>query len=198
MGKLYPRRYTNKIIIHCAATPPGLDIGAATIRRWHLAKGWADIGYHYVIRRNGVVEGGRPVHTVGAHTRGQNSASVGICMVGGVDNNQKAEDNFTEAQWRSLHKLVDELKDTYSGATIHGHNEFAAKACPSFDVKVWQRNPASRYTPVEETVSDSDAEIAKLKAQIFDLEAVVNTQKAVLDRHYNLFAELKGKIDAVA
>lgn len=136
-------RAINLIVIHCSATKPTQDIGAKEIREWHVkGNGWKDIGYHFVIRRNGVVEDGRPVEQVGAHVAGHNANSIGICMVGGIDAAGKPEANFTPEQWKALPRLLRVLKAQYPKATIHGHNEYAAKACPSFDVQKWlKENP---------------------------------------------------------
>lgn len=130
-------REIDMIIIHCSATPPNMDIGADKIREWHVdGNGWRDIGYHFVIRRDGSVEDGRPIDQSGVHTRGYNTNSIGICMVGGVDKKGKPDDNFTLDQWRSLRRVLISLKADYKNATIHGHNEFdSGKACPSFNVQ---------------------------------------------------------------
>lgn len=131
-------RQIDKLIIHCAATPPDMDIGVDTIRKWHLERGFNDIGYHYVIKRDGSVEDGRPINLVGAHVAGHNTGSIGICLVGGVDRKNKPESNFTEEQWNTLRRAVMMFKAEYPKATIHGHNEFdKGKACPSFDVQKW-------------------------------------------------------------
>lgn len=132
-------REINKIIIHCSATKANQDIGAFQIDEWHKKQGWSGIGYHYVIRRNGQVENGRPLEVTGAHCKGQNKNSIGICLVGGIDAKGEPENNFTEAQFLALRKLVKNLKQDYPGATIHGHYEFANKACPCFDVKEFFR-----------------------------------------------------------
>ena len=132
-------RKINKIIIHCAATKPSMDIGTEEIRKWHLERGFSDIGYHDVIRRDGSVEEGRPMELAGAHCQGQNAHSIGICLVGGIDEKGKPENNFTEAQFKSLRRLLQMYKTQHKKATIHGHNEFANKACPSFDVQDWLR-----------------------------------------------------------
>ena len=115
--------------MHCSDTPPGMDIGAAEIREWHLERDFIDIGYHWVIPRNGSLEHGRPADTIGAHTYGYNATSVGVCLVG--------RDSFTEAQWITLHHLVSSLRETYPDAEVCGHNEFSHKACPGFNVKDW-------------------------------------------------------------
>lgn len=132
------------IFIHCSATGPDSDIGADVIRGWHKGQGWSDIGYHYVIRRDGTLEKGRDLDgdgdvedEQGAHAYGHNRDTLGICMVGGVDSNGKPDSNFTRHQWATLDKLVNELKGRYPEADIRGHREVAAKACPSFDAHAW-------------------------------------------------------------
>ena len=129
-------RDIDKIIIHCSATPEGRDVKTSTIKQWHTAKGWSDIGYHYVIERDGSVNMGRDIDRIGAHTRGENTGSIGICYVGGMDANMKnPKDTRTEKQKEGLKCLIKDLRSTYGDLTIHGHNEFASKACPSFDVE---------------------------------------------------------------
>lgn len=137
-------RDINLIIIHCSATQPSQDIGVAEIKKWHTDKkpygnGWKDIGYHYVIRRNGNIENGRTESQVGSHTAGHNATSLGICMVGGINRKGHPEANFTPAQWDSLNRLVRILRARYPKTTVHGHNEYSKKACPSFDVQEWLR-----------------------------------------------------------
>jgi len=135
------RLKTDFIAIHCSATGPKQNVGAADIDKWHRAKGWACIGYHYVIKRDGTVEQGRDEKVIGAHVENWNAVSLGICMVGGVsaDDINKAENNYTEAQWASLKHLLADLKTRYPKAKIQGHRDFpkVAKACPSFDVATW-------------------------------------------------------------
>ncbi len=138
-------RELNEIIIHCAATRPSMDIGVDEIRAWHVqGNNWRDIGYHFVIRRDGTVEDGRAVQQSGAHTRGRNANSIAICLVGGVSEHDVhvPENNFTEAQWVSLESLVLSLMDKYGISEVHGHNEYANKACPSFDVHIWRMEHA--------------------------------------------------------
>lgn len=128
-------RYINKIIIHCSATVEGKDYTVADIKKWHLAKGYSDVGYHYIIYRDGSVNIGRNVNIIGAHCQGYNSNSIGICYIGGLDKNGKSKDTRTEQQKKSLVELLKKLKSLYPNATIHGHNEFAKKDCPCFNVK---------------------------------------------------------------
>lgn len=130
-------RKINKIIIHCTATPEGREHDVADIRRWHLKRGFNDIGYHYLIHIDGTIEEGRPINKQGAHCSGQNRGSIGICYVGGMSKDMKeAKDTRTQAQKDSLIKLMHELIYKYNkDMTIHGHNEYANKACPSFNVQ---------------------------------------------------------------
>lgn len=129
-------RKITKIIIHCSATPEGRDYTVEDIDRWHRQKGWKGIGYHYVIYRDGSVHAGRDVEQIGAHCTGQNANSIGICYIGGMTaDNKKPKDTRTPAQKAALRDLVERLRAKYPAATVHGHREFANKACPSFDVK---------------------------------------------------------------
>jgi len=137
----YKKRYkTEFIAVHCSATSEKMNIGKEDIDRWHRAKGWFGIGYHYVIRRDGTVEEGRPHDVAGAHVQGYNSQSVGICMVGGVNSSDtKAANNFTPEQFESLKDVLKTLKGFYPEAKIQGHRDFpdVHKDCPSFDVAAW-------------------------------------------------------------
>lgn len=127
-------RTINQIIIHCSATPEGRDDSAADINRWNKDHG--GIGYHYVIRLDGTVEQGRPVGQIGAHCKGHNATSIGICYIGGLAADCKTpKDTRTPAQINALRRLCQSLLQQYPDATVHGHYEFANKACPCFDVK---------------------------------------------------------------
>ena len=121
------------IIIHCSAVRPNQTSSAAQIDLWHKKRGWKCIGYHYVIRRDGSIELGRPESMVGAHCLNHNQHSIGICYEGGLDANGKAADTRTPEQRASLRALLVELKQSYPRALIMGHNVFAQKACPCFD-----------------------------------------------------------------
>ena len=128
-------RHLDKIILHCSATREGQHITVDTIRQWHLKRGWSDIGYHYVIYIDGSVHEGRPIEKIGAHTKGQNTGSIGICYVGGVEKDGKTpKDTLNELQETAMVNLIKALREQYGDMTLHGHNEFAAKACPSFKV----------------------------------------------------------------
>jgi len=126
-------RTINKIIIHCSATKEGNNIDAATIDRWHRDRGWRGIGYHYVIKLDGIIEYGRSIYESGAHVKNHNKGSIGICYIGGLDDYLDPKDTRTQEQKESLLYLLKTLKKMHPDATIHGHNEFAAKACPCFN-----------------------------------------------------------------
>lgn len=128
-------RKINKIIIHCSATKEGNKISAATIDRWHKDRGWSGIGYHYVVSLNGNIEYGRPIDKQGAHVKNHNKGSIGICYIGGLDDYLNPKDTRTQEQKESLLDLIKTLKRLNPGASVHGHNEFAAKACPCFNVE---------------------------------------------------------------
>lgn len=129
-------RNIKEIIIHCSDTPEGKDFTVDDIRKWHLARNFSDIGYHYVIYRDGSVHKGRDVNVSGAHCANHNSVSIGVCYIGGrAAVGTAPKDTRTEAQKKALVDLLKELRKLYPEATIHGHKEFAAKACPCFDAK---------------------------------------------------------------
>lgn len=129
-------RDIKEIIVHCSATPEGKDYSVSDIRRWHLARGFSDIGYHYVIYRDGSIHKGREESKVGAHCKGHNSHSIGVCYIGGVEKDGKTpKDTRTDAQRKSLLVLLTELKQRYPSAKIYPHYKFAAKACPCFNAE---------------------------------------------------------------
>lgn len=126
-------RKIDKFIIHCSATKEGRDYTVKDIDRWHREKGYASIGYHYIIYRDGSVHEGRPLAQVGAHCVGHNIDSVGICYIGGLDADGHPKDTRTEEQERSLLRLIMELHRKFPKARVYGHRNFASKACPCFD-----------------------------------------------------------------
>jgi len=130
------------VVIHCSASPPHRDVDAAEITRWHRARGFRTIGYHYVIKRDGTLETGRPISQQGAHARGHNHYTIGICLVGGVDKQGKAEDNFTDAQRHTLYRTVTSVVYDYKITSVIGHHDIPGvnKACPSFNVTEWLSN----------------------------------------------------------
>lgn len=128
------KRNIKELIVHCSATPEGKDYSVDTIRQWHLQRGFSDIGYHYVIYRNGFIHIGRDESVIGAHCTGHNTYSIGVCYIGGCASDGKTpKDTRTTEQKQSLVKLLKELKTKYPQASIHSHKDYANKACPSFD-----------------------------------------------------------------
>lgn len=128
------------IAVHCSATKGSMDIGAKEIKKWHVQdNGWTDIGYHYVIKRDGTLEEGRPLERAGSHVKNFNSNSIGVCMVGGLDAAGKAENNFTPEQFDTLKLLLHHLHSRFPEAEILGHRDFpnVKKDCPCFDVRKW-------------------------------------------------------------
>lgn len=148
------RTQTDLIVWHCSATKPGTNIGVAEIREWHLSRGWQDVGYHFVIRRNGVIELGRDLMEVGSHVAGYNARSVGCCMVGGLDVDgvaQASDPNmYTDAQWESARLLNHFLRKIFPQAKTTDHRSLSPdkngdgkivqsewlKTCPGFDAAI--------------------------------------------------------------
>jgi hypothetical protein len=139
-------RPLREIIVHCTATRPEWMAGrpvadkVAEVWRWHLAQGWRDIGYHYLIDRDGAIAPGRPLGEVGAHVMNRNIGTVGVALIGGhgsASTDQFAK-NFTAAQDVALRQLIAALQAQFGPLALSGHNEWAAKACPGFNVKAWQ------------------------------------------------------------
>ncbi len=128
-------RQINKIIVHCSATREGENIPVETIRKWHVeGRGWSDIGYHFYIDLEGEIFKGRDIAKIGAHCKGQNRNSIGICYCGGVESDGKTpKDTRLDCQKDSLLAVLRTLKAMYPDATIHSHRDYARKACPSFD-----------------------------------------------------------------
>lgn len=129
-------RKIDKIIVHCTATFEGKHFSVDDVRAWHKARGWKDIGYHYLIYLDGSIHRGRQEAEVGAHCSGHNRNSIGVCYVGGLERGtRKAKDTRTPAQREALISLLKELKKKYPGAQIYGHRDLAARACPCFDAR---------------------------------------------------------------
>jgi N-acetyl-anhydromuramyl-L-alanine amidase AmpD len=156
LAKLIPQRLKKserkitEIIIHCSATPDGKDYTVDDLRRWHKQQGYADVGYHYIVYRNGILAQGRDVNIIGAHASGHNAHSIGICYIGGMNaENTQPEDTRTLRQKARLLSLLVDLRKLYPNARIIGHRDLSEdkngngiiepsewmKACPSFDAK---------------------------------------------------------------
>jgi N-acetylmuramoyl-L-alanine amidase len=164
-------RKITEIIVHCAATRPNwmqaktVEEKRDEIRRWHMVdNGWADIGYHYIIDRDGQVAPGRPLETQGAHTQGHNANSIGVCLIGGHGSsvNDPFDMHYTDAQDQALRVLIDSLETRFPTiAKVSGHNDYtAAKACPGFKVGRWLANkPPARPLAASTTLQASALQI---------------------------------------
>lgn len=152
ISQLVTNRKINEIILHCSATAEGVDITVDTIRKWHKKKGWKDIGYHFVIYRDGTIHVGRPLYQVGAHTTGHNTNSIGICYIGGcAKDGRTPKDTRTPEQKEALYRLIDDLLTIYPTASLSGHYQWANKACPSFKIETF-KNEFKLWLEVQKTV----------------------------------------------
>jgi len=138
--KITTKRHIDKIILHCSDTYEDMDIGVKEIRKWHtdpkpLGYGWSDCGYHFIIRRDGKIETGRPLDLIGSHCYGQNTGSIGICWVGGLNDKDNPVDNRTDAQKKALAALVINIQQEHPQSMLYGHNDFSSKSCPNFDAQ---------------------------------------------------------------
>jgi len=133
------RKQTDYLVVHCTATTSNQKVTAEQIDRWHRQRGWLGIGYHYVIRRDGLVEHGRHPDAIGAHVEEYNDRSVGIALAGGVGTDGEPKRNFNQKQLIALHELIEALLHAYPDALVTGHTNFSGehKACPSFDAARW-------------------------------------------------------------
>lgn len=130
-----------EIIVHCTASSYGKDLDVTDIRRMHLGRGWSDVGYHYLVRLDGTIERGRDLQYAGAHTKGNNN-SIGVAYVGGLGQDGKPADTMTPEQEEALYSLVIALRLVFGPLELNGHNQYAAKACPSFKVQTkWPDAP---------------------------------------------------------
>lgn len=131
-------RKLSSIIVHCSDTKKNMNTTVDDIRRWHVKeRGWDDIGYHYVIHRDGSVMVGRDIEKAGAHARGHNGHSVGVCLVGGRSDKGTPLFNYTDSQMYALSDLIEDLMSEHGELKVMGHNDVSNKACPCFDVGVW-------------------------------------------------------------
>jgi N-acetylmuramoyl-L-alanine amidase len=137
------------IVIHCSATREGKDYDVKTIRGWHVQRGFKDIGYHFLVHLDGTIEKGRPIDQAGAHAKGYNDESIGVCYVGGLDKDGNPKDTRTLYQRQALLRLVEILEIIYPIKDVVGHRDLSVdlngdgvisrnewiKACPCFNVK---------------------------------------------------------------
>ena len=122
------------LVVHCSDTPDDKALTAIDIHKMHLNFGWDGIGYHKVICRSGKIQNGRPEYWIGAHVKGKNDISLGVCLIG--------RDYFTNLQFSSLEKVLREWKFLYPDSKILGHRDtgITNKTCPNFDVDIWCKN----------------------------------------------------------
>ena len=166
-------RPIKEIIVHCTATRPEWFSGHSTsekvaeVRRWHVSdRGWDDIGYHYLIDRDGTLATGRPLDKIGAHTQGHNTGSIGIALFGGHGSSKSDtfDKNFTPEQDAALRELIGRLEQEHGITKVSGHNQYAAKACPGFNAPAWYKNKPpkkERTSPAQsKTVQASAVQIA--------------------------------------
>ena len=142
------REKTDTLAIHCSATPATMDIGVEKIREWHVKEnGWSDVGYHFIITRSGELQTARPEEYQGAHAPQVNFRSLAVCLIGGTDNKQQWENNFTDEQFTTLKSLIEDLTERYEIKKILGHYQVDdRKECPSFDVPEWlEKNGLKDY-----------------------------------------------------
>ena len=153
--RLLNLEFVDFLVVHSSATPVSMDIGVKEIDEWHRDKGWSGIGYHFVVRRNGDVQLGRPMNKQGAHVLRHNQNTLGICMIGGIDVEGDPENNFTDEQFKSLYVLVQLLSHFYfvenqmtEVPKVCGHRDFEGTKtlCPSFDVKTWWNDERKHKT----------------------------------------------------
>lgn len=146
-------RKITEIIVHCTATRANWREGQKTstkvaeVKRWHTKeRGWSDIGYHYLIDRDGTVATGRPLERDGAHVRGRNRGTIGISLFGGHGSSETDDfsENFTPAQDKALRKLIADLRAKYGNVPVTGHNQYSRKACPGFNVGKWLSSTTAR------------------------------------------------------
>lgn len=133
------KRKINELIIHCTATEYVIPVTVDDVRRWHIERGFDDIGYHYLIDRQGNIHVGRELSLPGAHCKGHNQHSVGICYVGGLKDGLPA-DTRSFPQKESLNNLIAKLCETYPITKISGHNQYSNKSCPCFPVDEYKRH----------------------------------------------------------
>ena len=151
-------RHIDEIIVHCTATRSDwwskktAQEKVNEVRRWHTGRGWSDVGYHYLIDRDGTIVKGRPVERAGAHVKGHNANSIGISLFGGhgASATDVFQDHFTLAQDAALRELIVSLcNDFPSIKKISGHNEYSNKGCPGFKVGSWMGDRPERTSPTQ-------------------------------------------------
>ena len=153
------------IFVHCSATRSewmadrSFSDRVKEIRRWHLEKKWSDIGYHWIIDRDGSITQGRKENVIGAHVQNHNTGTIGICLIGGFGSSESDpfEKNYTAQQDHALRTLINDIKSRTPIKRIRGHNEVAAKACPGFNVTRWLARKQPEKSIAESTTFQASA-----------------------------------------
>ena len=157
-------RHLDTIFVHCTATRAewwqdhGSSEKAAECKKWHLDRGWSDVGYHYFVDRDGTITEGRPIEVTPAAQKGHNTGSVAIALWGGHggDQDDKFEENFTPEQDRALRKLIAQLRMEYpSIIKVRGHNEVSPKMCPCFKVTPWLNSAETAKKPERKRIAQT-------------------------------------------
>lgn len=144
------------IVLHYSATYADQNLDIRDIDKMHKARGWKGVGYHYVIKRDGMIERGRKETEIGAHVGGQNTGKIGICLIGGLDRatgHNVGVDNRTDAQKASAKALITELLARYPGAKVLGHRDLAATQCPAYDAAAWWASVSKQATPTPQVTT---------------------------------------------
>lgn len=164
-------RELREIIVHCSATPEGRHFTVSDIDKWHKARGWSGIGYHYVVCLDGTVHEGRPISKIGAHVAGRNKGTIGVCYIGGVAKDGKTpKDTRTPAQKDALVGLLKRLLSEHPSVNlISGHHDYAAKACPSFPARKEYASLTKGKTPAS-TAPKSNSRYRWLQRLLLDLD----------------------------
>lgn len=178
-------REINEIIIHCTATRPDWNSTQSAhekvqeVRNWHLSRSWSDVGYHYLIDRDGTVVEGRPVEKTGAHVKGHNTGTIGVALFGGHGSaaTDQFSDHYTQEQAGALNHLLVELQQRFPSINkVSGHNDYTnAKACPGFKVKPWMQNkpaPAPR-TSLAQSKTIQASQVTKIATAATPLVGVI-------------------------
>lgn len=185
-------RTISEISVHCSATRPGWMAQStgperiAEIRRWHVEQnGWADIGYHYLIDRDGKVYPGRPVERTGAFEPKVNARGIGVCLIGGFGANttDTFDRHFTLEQDAALRRLIDKLRQAHPGITrVSGHNDYAPKACPGFRVDRWlSGKPARTFAESGTAIGSGSATVAATGLAAVEVLPLLSDTRSALE-----------------
>ena len=191
-------RLINEICIHCSATREdwlrlNLEAQVKEIGRWHKMRGFDGIGYHWIIGRDGRILNGRSERVQGAHEPKVNRRSIGICLIGGFGSSENDSflDNYTKEQEDALRNLIAEIKNRYAIKKVSGHNQYAAKACPGFNVNRWlKKKPARRVAQSKTFIGAGTATAAAVGGAVVE----VATSQSTVEVARDVVAETQGAL----